>query len=176
MMRLVKMNEQNAVAVARKMLAAYPSLKKAQKEFRDRITADELRLADYRSPSFGRIGTPGAIRGGFSLVNLQRKDLDEDCWNFCCDLLEWDKTLIHSIPETEVWMVPLLLKIYFGGAGMKRVTAEYRIDYQSFRAAEAHALYQALYADGGENVGNFKRLRDLAAERGTIRLIEERIR
>ena len=176
MMRLVKMNEQNAVAVARKMLAAYPSLKKAQKEFRDRITADELRLADYRSPSFGRIGTPGAIRGGFSLVNLQRKDLDEDWWNFCCDLLEWDKTLIHSIPETEVWMVPLLLKIYFGGAGMKRVTAEYRIDYQSFRAAEAHALYQALYADGGENVGNFNRLRDLAAERGTIRLIEERIR
>lgn len=176
MMRLVKMNEQNAVAVARKMLAAYPSLKKAQKEFRDRITADELRLADYRSPSFGRIGTPGAIRGEFSLVNLQRKDLDEDCWNFCCDLLEWDKTLIHSIPETEVWMVPLLLKIYFGGAGMKRVTAEYRIDYQSFRAAEAHALYQALYADGGENVGNFNRLRDLAAERGTIRLIEERIR
>ena len=109
-------------------------------------------------------------------MNLQRKDLDEDCWNFCCDLLEWDKTLIHSIPETEVWMVPLLWKIYFGGAGMKRVTAEYRIDYQSFRAAEAHALYQALYADGGENVGNFNRLRDLAAERGTIRLIEERIR
>ena len=73
-------------------------------------------------------------------------------------------------------MVPLLMQIYFGGAGMKHVTTEYGIDYQSFRAAEAHAIYQALYADGGENVGNFNRLRDLAAERGTIRLIEERIR
>lgn len=173
MMRLVKMNEQNAVAVARKMLAAYPSLKRAQKEFRDRITADELRLADYRSPSFDRIGTSGAIRGGFSLVNLQRKDLDEDCWNFCCDLLEWDKTLIHSIPETEVWMVPLLLKIYFGGAGMKRVTAEYRIDYQSFREMEWRALRQTLYAGCGENVRNFNRLRDRAEEHGTLRLIEE---
>ena len=42
MMRLVRMNEQNAVAVSRKMLAAYPSLKKSQKEFQDRVTADEL--------------------------------------------------------------------------------------------------------------------------------------
>ena len=30
MMRLVRMNEQNAVAVTRKLLAAYPSLKKAE--------------------------------------------------------------------------------------------------------------------------------------------------
>ena len=175
MMRLVKINEQNAVAVARKMLAAYPSLKKAQKKYRDRITADELRLADYRSPSFERIGTSGAIRGGFSLVNLQRKDVDEDCWKFCGDLLAWDKTLIHSIPETDAWMVPLLLKIYFGGAGMKHVTTEYGIDYQSFREAEWKALYQALFTNCGENVENFNRLLDHALEHGTIRLIEERM-
>lgn len=175
MMRLVRMNKQNAVAVTRKMLAAYPSLKKAQKEFQERVTADELRLADYRSPSFDRIGSPGAIRGGFSLVNLQRKDLDEDCRNLCRDLLEWDETMIRSIPKQDAWMVPLLMQIYFGGAGMKHVTTEYGIDYQSFRAAEAHAIYQALYADGGENVENFNHLRDLAAERGTIRLIEEQI-
>lgn len=175
MMRLVRMNEQNAVAVTRKVLAAYPSLKKAQKEFQERVTADELRLADYRSPSFDRIGSPGAIRGGFSLVNLQRKDLDEDCRDLCLNLLEWDKTLIHSIPETDAWMVPLLLKIYFGGAGMKRVTAEYRIDYQSFREAERKALHQALNESCGENVENFNRLLDQAAKRGAIRLIEERI-
>ena len=175
MMRLVKINEQNAVAVARKMIAAYPSLKKAQKKFRDRITADELRLADYRSPSFERIGTSGAIRGGFSLVNLQRKDVDEDCWKFCGDLLAWDKTLIHSIPETDAWMVPLLLKIYFGGAGMKHVTTEYGIDYQSFREAEWKALYQALFTNCGENVENFNQLRDIAMKQGTIELIEARI-
>ena len=67
------------------------------------------------------------------------------------------------------------MRIYFGGAGMKHVTTEYGVDYQSFRAAEAHALYQALYADGGENVENFNRLQDRAIAQGMMRLIEERI-
>ncbi len=175
MMRLVRMNEQNAVAVTRKLLAAYPSLKKAEKEFRDRLTADELRLADYRSPSFEHIGSSGAIHGGFSLVNLQRKDLDEDCWNFCHDLLEWEIRVIQSISETEAWMVPMLYKIYFGGNGMKRVTMEYGIDYQSFRKEERNALHQALSVRCGENVENFNRLQDRAIEQGMMRLIEERI-
>lgn len=175
MMRLVRMNEQNAVAVTRKLLAAYPSLKKAEKEFRDRLTADELRLADYRSPSFEHIGSSGAIHGGFSLVNLQRKDLDEECWNLCRDLLKWDETLIRFIPKQDRWMIPLLLKIYLGGAGMKHVTTEYGIDYQSFREAEWKALYQALFTNCGENVENFNRLLDHALEHGTIRLIEERM-
>ena len=58
---------------------------------------------------------------------------------------------------------------------MSRVSAEYRIDYQSFREAEWKALHQALYAGCGENVENFNRLLDQAAKHGAIRLIEERL-
>lgn len=175
MMHLVKMNEQNAVAVSRKLLRAYPSLTKAQNEFHERLLADELRLADYRSPSFDRVVSDSGIRGGFSLVNLQRKDLDEECLRFCTSLVQWDKTLIRTIPDQDAWMVPMLLKIYFGGAGMKHVTTEYGIDYQSFREAEWEALYQALFTNCGENVENFNHVRDLAAKHGIIFLIEERL-
>lgn len=176
MMRLVRMNEDNAMSASRRILAAYPSLKLAQKEFRDRVAADELRLADYRSPSFDRVTSSGMVKGGFSLVNLQRKDIDEECLHTCSNLIAWDLTLIRSIPKTEAWMVPLLLKIYFGRAGMKRVTAEYGLDYQSFRAVEGKALHQALFTNSGENVENYNRMRDLAAKHGILSLIEERIK